>query len=464
MKSKKSIFVVALAALMLIAFTACEQPANIWNPNGKVPTNAVITQTGDWFVSGQTFDPSRFSVAITYADGSSETVSGTNLVQLDAKGSLGGTSSSNSARNYVLPGDGVKATVGTTTITGNSGITPVNAVGTLNVAAIDSVTITGPAEKTLESGKSTVTLAESEYTVSISYSTPAGKQTMTLDPDDYNLVITKGSGDAAASFGELGQEKYKISANVQFSSDETIKSSDPFAFEVKAYEAPTEWTGKHIYAELVKETESSSFAYIKGGKVSTAMVKVYQTNSDNEDGTTVLDEITTGFTVKPEAAVDAKDNADRFSKTANGGIIVSYVYTDPVTEKIETLTYTTADVTLRDDYPLAISVKSTSTEKAPATNGASHQQLYTSGSIVVYATKWASGIATAEGGDAYTYSADNNPLTITFTPETATNDGTEAAAEKDVSYVVTMKDQYTGSTTFTGSFKEWVDKKTAIGG
>ena len=58
MKSKKSIFVVALAALMLIAFTACEQAPIVMNPNGKIPTNVVITQTGD-FVIGQQFDSSK---------------------------------------------------------------------------------------------------------------------------------------------------------------------------------------------------------------------------------------------------------------------------------------------------------------------------------------------------------------------------------------------------------------------
>lgn len=450
---KKSIFVVALAALMLIAFTACEQPANIWNPNGKVPTNAVITQTGDWFVSGQTFDPSRFSVAITYADGSSETVSGTNLVQLDAKAGDG-----TGVRNYVLPGDGVKATVGTTTVTSGSATAAVNAAGTLNVASIDSVTITGPAEKTLEAADKPVAVSASEFTVSVGYTTPAGKQTMTLEPSDYDLAVKR--DDDVVKFGNWWAGSYEITADVSFSSGISIKESDAFTLTVKAYEAPTEWTGEYIYAELVDETESSSFSYIKGAKVSTAMVKVYQTNNSSEDGTTVLDEITTGFTVKPEVAVDAKDNADRFSKTEGTGIIVSYVYTNPVTEKITPITCTTADVVLRDDYPLAVTVKSSSTEASPATNGASHQQLYTSGSIVVYATRWASGIATAEGGDKYTYSSGSTPLTITFTPETATNDSTVAAAEKDVSYVVTMKDQYTGSTTFTGSFKEWVAAKS----
>ena len=65
MKSKKSIFVVALAALMLIAFTACEQAPIVMNPNGKIPTNVVITQTGD-FVIGQQFDSSKFAVSFAY--------------------------------------------------------------------------------------------------------------------------------------------------------------------------------------------------------------------------------------------------------------------------------------------------------------------------------------------------------------------------------------------------------------
>ena len=107
MKSKKSIFFVALAALMLIAFTACEQPANIWNPNGKVPTALNITQTGD-FVVGQPFDSSKFSVEVVYENGDKETTSAAN-VTLD-KGTTGPA--------YVEMGDKVVASLSTVSATG----------------------------------------------------------------------------------------------------------------------------------------------------------------------------------------------------------------------------------------------------------------------------------------------------------------------------------------------------------
>ena len=107
---KKSIFVVALAALMLIAFTACEQQPNVWNPNGKTPTMATITQTGS-FVYGQLFDASKFSVEVTYEDGSVSTISGSGIVTLDSETS------------WVKDGDTVSVALGTNgSVTGKASV------------------------------------------------------------------------------------------------------------------------------------------------------------------------------------------------------------------------------------------------------------------------------------------------------------------------------------------------------
>ena len=66
MKSTKKIFVVALAALMLVAFAACSQPgAGVYKDVKRIE----VTQTGD-FVKGQAFDPSKFTVTAYYSDGS----------------------------------------------------------------------------------------------------------------------------------------------------------------------------------------------------------------------------------------------------------------------------------------------------------------------------------------------------------------------------------------------------------
>ena len=438
---KKSIFVVALAALMLIAFTACEQPANIWNPNGKVPTNAVITQTGDWFVSGQTFDPSRFSVAITYADGSSETVSGTNLVQLDAK-----ATPNDKARNYVLPGDGVKATVGTTTASGSSVTAPVNAVGTLNVAAIDSVTITGPAEKTIENGKANVAVAASEYTVAIGYTTPAGKQTMTLEPSDYTLTVK--SGNDKVKFGNFAKGTYTLTAEVTFASGTAIKTSDAFSLEVKEYSAPTTWDGTKLIVEVQDETPNGSFHYVQRAEVSAAMVRVWQSN----DGKTKLDEITSGFTVKPTTAL--KDNPTRFNETASQTITVSYDYTDPITGAITPVTQASEVIKTRADYPTAMSVVSSTTAESAIANGTVHKDNTT---ISILATAWKSGMKTAEGGDKQT-----SGFSIEYTPEKATNTVAGSTTEVPVTYVITMTTKYSDSNKFEGSFTEYVSGPAVV--
>ena len=78
MKSKKSIFVVALAALMLIAFTACEQPVY------KVPTGLSVTSTRTAYLAGESIDMSTITGTLEYSDGSTRSVSGSELSVLSA--------------------------------------------------------------------------------------------------------------------------------------------------------------------------------------------------------------------------------------------------------------------------------------------------------------------------------------------------------------------------------------------
>ena len=128
---KKSIFVVALAALMLIAFTACEQPANIWNPNGKIPTALNITQN-EPFVEGQLFDASKFSVEVVYQDGSKETTKSAN-VTLQAAG--------DSTSSVLTPGAVVSAKLQTVGTTESIEVSTTKAI---DVRTIDSVTVVAP--------------------------------------------------------------------------------------------------------------------------------------------------------------------------------------------------------------------------------------------------------------------------------------------------------------------------------
>ena len=70
---KKSIFVVALAALMLVAFSACENQV----PTYKVPVSMTATASKTEYLSGELLDPSAITATVLFSDGSSETYPGT---------------------------------------------------------------------------------------------------------------------------------------------------------------------------------------------------------------------------------------------------------------------------------------------------------------------------------------------------------------------------------------------------
>ena len=76
----KKVFIGVLAALMLFAFTACEQQM----PNflTKTPSAIVLDQVSDLF-NGDTVEASDFNVIVTYEDGTETTYPGANLVKYD---------------------------------------------------------------------------------------------------------------------------------------------------------------------------------------------------------------------------------------------------------------------------------------------------------------------------------------------------------------------------------------------
>ena len=72
---KKSISAILVAALMLFAFTACEQQM----PTYKVPTGLTISTTKTDYIVGEVLDPSTFSGVVRYSDGSSDNLTGSEL-------------------------------------------------------------------------------------------------------------------------------------------------------------------------------------------------------------------------------------------------------------------------------------------------------------------------------------------------------------------------------------------------
>lgn len=78
MKSRKSIFCVALAALMLVAFTACENSAPTTPLYGKEVLSVVVTSVPEYIV-GETVDPSAVSLRVNYNDNSYDEYTGIEL-------------------------------------------------------------------------------------------------------------------------------------------------------------------------------------------------------------------------------------------------------------------------------------------------------------------------------------------------------------------------------------------------
>ena len=80
---KKSISAILVAALMLFAFTACQQePIDV---NGYVPAALSISYNGNGVLEGQPFDPADFSGTITYKNGQTAPYTGTFELENDVK-------------------------------------------------------------------------------------------------------------------------------------------------------------------------------------------------------------------------------------------------------------------------------------------------------------------------------------------------------------------------------------------
>ena len=229
---KKSIFVVALAALMLIAFTACEQPV----PGlSKAIIDADIVQNGTFLV-GQPFDASKFSVNVTYSDKSTGTLEGVNVVYV-GDGETGSSSTPDSVKN----GDKVQITLpvaapnygGTSSVSAN-----VTFTGSIVAYTIDSITVSGPA--TVNSTDGSVAQPKiSDLSAVASYRDSSGAvKTVNLVAADLKLygsasfvdsdVTTVDEDEPTALAKQTVQVKWQPAASADFEyTVKYVKSTEP---------------------------------------------------------------------------------------------------------------------------------------------------------------------------------------------------------------------------------------------
>ena len=366
---KKSIFVVALAALMLIAFTACEQPANIWNPNGKIPTALNITQN-EPFVEGQLFDASKFSVEVVYQDGSKETTTSANVTLETAAGST--------SKGVLAPGAVVSASL--TTVGANAGSFLVSNSRTIDVRTIDSVTVVAPATLDQNAIVSSVAV-KSLFTVTANYEGGS----VDVKPSEFDIT---GLNTTTAGKGKTG------TIEVKFASENAVATSDTFTIDiVEKDSAEAEWDG--TIAIRVKEDKTPVF--IQRAKLeATAINNVYEVVKNMDDGTTeVLD---TTELAKVEYTLDSyythtgETDIKRFPVSGTVTLTATYNYADPDTKLVTPVT-ATISMNLLQDYPKSYSAKSVTAGQPGSTNelaitvGESIAESY----FTVTAT-WASGL------------------------------------------------------------------------
>ena len=273
MKSKKSIFVVALAALMLIAFTACEQAPIVMNPNGKIPTNVVITQTGD-FVTGQQFDSSKFAVSFAYEN--TDALQPVNDANIVFEGSVVSSNSKVSVTVDYVDKDGNQAKL--------------SASKTINAYPISDLTITGTVAPSWNGTAFDKEIKTSDLTVVTNYlDANRTKQSITLDPSEYKLHSTPALADGETAPSAEGETAvYEQTVYVTFG-DSKKTSSDNYGTGVYTFTAAYvddtvtseyEWFNHQIvYAQVPAKvaSDSSAVAYVQRGEFNPeTMIKLYK--------------------------------------------------------------------------------------------------------------------------------------------------------------------------------------------
>lgn len=351
MKSRKSIFVVALAVLMLVAFTACEQPV----PGlSTAVRDAEIVQTGTFFVD-QPFDASKFSVNVTYTDGSKGTLSGNNVVY----GIPGETNNAPNTADKVGNGDIVSVTLPTSTPNyGGNGVATTSTVfpGTLTAYTFNNVVVTGTESLPYDTSTKKY-VGELELSVVATYKDGNGQtQSVTLvEDEDYTVgTYVAPTTDPTKDVAQKGS----VTINLKFGGYVgTAANAVSYEFDATLYEAPAEDKGtpewNHQLEVRVAEESSTTGAYVQRGKFDASkMIAVYKVMVNSKTGEKTLSPVTaaSGETLSIELATPYTGTTDRFAATSTNTVNVTYTYIDDeVTGHLSTVT-ANATINTRADY------------------------------------------------------------------------------------------------------------------
>ena len=224
---RKSILIGVLAALMLFAFTACENSASTY----KIPVGITAEASNTEYLVGEYTDPSTITAAVRFSDGSTQTFTGTQL----------GIPAQKTSKAEVLP---VTVAYGASYGVSSEGKPEATGgVGTyvnLYVYSVDSAAISNLPTTAAYDGKIDTT----GVAVTVTYN--HGK-TRTLTADEFTFEASVGSDQAGKQDVAVSTKTLKVfGQNVT-----TLTGLDDWKVDV-AKSATTEYNADDFaYAELV---------------------------------------------------------------------------------------------------------------------------------------------------------------------------------------------------------------------
>ncbi len=273
---KKTILTIMVAAMMLVAFTACEQQMPTYKNADFISVNQTTA-----FIKGQPFDASYFTVTLHYTDGSTSTVGSTGIV---------------SAPNWAAGDHTVTAKINEdlqATIKANV-VDPTSAVVNATVNA-DYTVVTGAglSEKDLVTEVIKDSSPAKTYITVDSVVLSNGDTTFTITDSDYVTVKANISVEQRTTAGT-----YQIPFEVTYDDNEVETESVATINVVPATESKSELKGIRLtysvtgeaYDEALKELPSSLFI---DDEVTITVNKVYE-----------------------------KDGKESLSPVANGGYVI----------------------------------------------------------------------------------------------------------------------------------------------
>ena len=302
---KTSIFLTSALVVMAI-LAGCSDTVAITGLPQNVKSGT-INQIGD-FLTGQAFDPKKFTVDITYDNGQVITDDGSVTVQLDngttvAKGS---TVSANLGQNV----DGYD----------------VIATGAVAAYYIDRIEVTGPAEIASETNGTTVNVPASALTVTAYYlDSENAEQSMKLSSAEYTVGTVNLGADVKLSAAYPSQATSVVVTPLvgQSDIDTAEKVVGTFSFTATY---PTAAPEKEIVKiDSVEMKEDSVLLALDYGTVPAPSFSDLDINVTYVDGTTDTLEADPGFTFKYVLAETGRDlTAAKLTSSMSLDIVATY--------------------------------------------------------------------------------------------------------------------------------------------